>query len=348
MKLTRAGRVSRLGGLRLRGSITLVLVATLALAGCGGSRTATAGDEVTLRLATTTGPGTPTDVALKAFIDDVKNKSDGHIKINYFPNSQLGDEATMQTDLTQGTLDIASFDSASYAGTYPKLNVFSLPGLIPDASAMKSLALSNFTFNLLDNLSPDFTGIGFFSNGSVSIVSNKPIKTAADLSGVKLRSYTDPISTNFWGNVGANVVPMNFAEVYSALQNHAIDAVATSTSGVTAGKLSEVTKYLTLPNQQWNTSIVIASTVSMKRLPQSYQDLLKQAGKDATKVELDEMNKQNAAAISDLQKAGMTVEQSDEDSYKAVAGATVTKFSNQIGADVISGAQAAAQGKSDS
>ena len=163
--------------------------------------------------------------ALLKFEELVETGSNGEIDVQIFPSSQMGPDREMIEGVQTGVLEMAIPPSSFFAGWDPAFAVIELPYMY----ASKDIA-----FDVLDGAAGDsmlarvenqgLVGLGWLELGVRNVTNNvRPIASPQDLEGVKLRTMKVPAHVATFESLGANPTPMNFGEVYSALQQGVID-----------------------------------------------------------------------------------------------------------------------------
>jgi C4-dicarboxylate-binding protein DctP len=196
---------------------------------------------------------TPTvnDVAhewMKVFKTGVEARSNGRIKVEVYPASQLGPIPRTVEGVALGTVEMTMPAVGFLIGLEPRFLVFDAPGLFDDmkhaervfedADLRKRLA----TFGASKGVEPLVTLV----NGPMVIVSHKAIRTLPDFKGQKLRvPGPTPLHMEPFRKLGASPLSIPLGEVLPALQNRTIDGVTASISIFTAFKYYDITKYMT-------------------------------------------------------------------------------------------------------
>ncbi len=132
--------------------------------------------------------------------------------------------------------------------------------------------------------------------------STRPINTVHDLAGFKMRSPPSPLQVALWKAIGAAPTPMNYAEMYTALQTGVVDGQESSPSLTRFARLHEVQKYASLTNHMWDGWYVLVSQRALQRLPKDMADLVMesydQAGIDA-RADLFRLNEESKAFMAE-------------------------------------------------
>ncbi len=264
---------------------------------------------VVLRLAETHPKGYPTELGDEEFARLVKERSGGRIIIEVYPGSQLGQETAVIQQVQFGAIDITRVSVSPVAAFVPKLNAFQMPYLYRDAAHMWSVLKGDIGKNLLSSLEPfGFIGLGWFEGGSRNFYNSKrPIKTPADLKGLKVRVQESELMMGLVSAFGAIPTPMAFGEVYSALQTGVVDGAENNWASYFSTSHYEVAKYFTLDEHTRVPEIIIGSKISLGRLSKADQDLIKQAAADAVDFQRAEWAKYEQISIDKVKAGGAQI-----------------------------------------
>ena len=134
-----------------------------------------------------------------------------------------------------------------------------------------------------------------------------PIRSHEDIKGLKIRTTPNPFHIQAFQLLGANPVPMAYAELYSALETGAIDAQEHPLPVLWAAKFYEVQKYLTLTHHAYSPLILVMNKPKFDKLPPEYQKILVEAARETATYQRDLNAKQVAEIIAGLKAAGMEV-----------------------------------------
>src|SRR5699024_3229199 len=131
------------------------------------------------------------------------------------------DASAAVNQLGEGSLDMLVLSTSIYANFEPKFNAMSVPYLFDDNEQFISYLNSDLAEELLSDLNQNLgiTGLGYWSREFRQITnSSNPIEEPSDLEGLSLRVPNNPLWVEFFEGAGANPSPMDFSEVYNALQ----------------------------------------------------------------------------------------------------------------------------------
>jgi len=158
-----------------------------------------------------------------------------------------------------------------------------MPYLYRNADHMWEVLNSNIGDDFLDSMEDaGFVGLSWFDSGARSFYNSvRPVKSVADLAGLKIRVQESDLMIGLVESLGAVATPMPFGEVYSGIQTGVIDGAENNWPSYYSTSHYEVAKYFTLDEHTRVPEITIASKLSMDKLSKEDQALIKQAAKDS-------------------------------------------------------------------
>jgi len=190
----------------------------------------------------------PMHRAALAFADYVEKQTNGEIKIEVFPLGQLGNERSMLEQVQFGTLDMMDCTTAVMSNLIPQVGLLDLFFLFPSKDvAYKVLADEEFK-TVMDALMPEMglIPIGYAENEMRDFnVRDKTITSPEQLKGVRVRVMNSPVFLESFRAMGANPVGIPFPELYTALQQGAVDMQENPIPTSVMMKFPEVAKHLT-------------------------------------------------------------------------------------------------------
>ena len=197
--------------------------------------------------------GHPASAAMYVFKDQAEALSGGKLEVKLYPTAQLGDAKAVLGQVKQGILQsCTSIPSGMIAGRfYKNLNILEIPYIFDNnIIAWRVLNSSTGFFRDLSNDIAQKAGIrplAFFVEGQRHFTNNtRPLVTAKDMSGLKIRTMEVPAHLEMVKAFGATPTPISWTELYGALQTGVIDGQENPIGNILYAKLYEVQKYLTL------------------------------------------------------------------------------------------------------
>ncbi len=223
------------------------------------------------------------------FKELLEAKTDGRIKVEIFPSSQLGGERDMVEGLKIGTVDMV-ITAATIAGGIAndrKVFLLSIPYIFKDYDAVDRVLEGDVGEEMTKNWPKHgFRNVGFFIAGFHQLAnSKKPIRTPADLKGMKIRSIQSKSMTLQIQSLGPNAVPMAFPEVYTGIQQGVVDGFANSLTTFYKAKYYEVAPYISVSRH----GVGILSLLMSEKTYQGFSDadrkIIDEAGVEAARYQ---------------------------------------------------------------
>ncbi|WP_101842488.1 DctP family TRAP transporter solute-binding subunit [Halobacillus sp. Marseille-P3879] len=303
---------------------SLVVVSCLMLTACGSSEDAgseaqgSGSDEkVSFKLSTPDPEESNVTMAAKEFAEVVEEKSDGSIEISVHPNGTLygGDPSAAVKQLGSGSLDMLVLSTSLYANFEPEFSAISVPYLFDDNEQYVSFLNGDLGNELLGSVSDlDIKGLGYWARDFRQITNSQhPIEEPADLDGLKLRVPNNPLWVEFFKGGGTATTPMDFGEVYNALQLGTIDGQENPLGVISSAKMHEVQDYLTISDHMADGWLVGLNQQKYDNLSDDQKQILEEATQEVQDWSIDYNAEQAESIIETLEEEGMEVnELSDE------------------------------------
>lgn len=274
----------------------------------------------------------------EAFRDELKNLVGDKITVKIFPNAQLGKETEYIDGIKLGTIDGAIF--GRHGVIDPRLDVLNLPMIYRDNAHVDAVLRQNKPVQQrIEQIMYDkgFKVLGWGELGFRHITtSSKAIRKADDLKGVDIRvPSVDPwiIAFRAWG---ANPTPIDFSELYSALQQGVVKAQENPPEIIFTSKFYEVQKFLNLTSHANIPCQLVLGRQYWEKLPKDLQDAVMKAATIGRDKQVRLSREANVKLVDELAKKGMTVVKDvDRASFEAGALESYAKFQDIIGKDLI-------------
>ncbi|MBR9881371.1 MAG: TRAP transporter substrate-binding protein [Gammaproteobacteria bacterium] len=276
----------------------------------------------------------------------VEEGSDGEIDVQIFPSSQMGPDRAMIEGVQTGILEMAVSPSSFFNNWDPAFGVVELAYIYPDKDTALDVLDGPEGDALLERLDRlGLKGLGWVESGMRHLTNNvRPIGSPEDLDGIKLRTMKVPAHVDTFKALGANPTPMNFGEVYSALQQGVIDGQENPLSLIDTQRFHEVQKYLTLSGHIFTVYTPVISKAFFESLPEDQQQLIQQSMDQAIAYDRELVAAEDADHLARIQEQGVEVSELSDEQYQAFAAIAEdvnAQYRERIGADVFDGWMAA-------
>jgi C4-dicarboxylate-binding protein DctP len=303
------------------------------------------GADYTIKFSHVVSPDTPKGKAANYFAKRVEELSHGRIKVEVYPNGQLGSDKVILRKLKFNTVQMAAPSFSKFTGLVPQLALFDLPFLFKDANHLHRVLDGEVGHYLLGLVSKKgYVALGYWDNGFKQFTDSKrPLKLPTDGKGLKFRVMSSKVLIEEIKAMGGIPVVLPFGEVYSALQQGVVDGQENTISNIYTKKFYEVQRYMTLSNHGYLGYLVVISKKFWNKLPEDLKKVIRQAMEEATEKErqwAEELNQEQLQKIREYaQKTGkleiisLTPEQRKvwEKQLKSI----YPKFYSTIGKDLI-------------
>ncbi|WP_085522683.1 DctP family TRAP transporter solute-binding subunit [Tuberibacillus sp. Marseille-P3662] len=310
-------------------TLLMALVMVISLAACGSESTSGTSDgsndegakKIKLNLSTPDPDTSSITLAGKHFAELVKEKSGGSIEVSVHPNGTLygGDPSAAVKQLGAGSIDMLALSTSLYANFVPEFNAISVPYLFDSKEKFVSFLNGEHGDKLLSMLDElKIEGLGLWTRPFRQITNSKhPIKKPEDLKGIKIRVPNNPLWVEFFKRTGAVTTPMDFSEVYNALQLGTIGGQENPVGVIKSAKLHEVQKYLTISNHMADGWILGINQAKFGDLTDDQKKVLQEAAKETQSWKLKEDEKNFNSTVDFLKENGMKVNELTSDQQKA-------------------------------
>jgi tripartite ATP-independent transporter DctP family solute receptor len=277
----------------------------------------------------------PQGLAVKKFAELVAQKSGGKVTAKLFAGGTLGNDVTMVSALRGGTQEMTVPDSSTLVSLVKDFGVLNLPLTFNTETEADALLDGPFGKKLLDELpEKGLIGLGFWENGFRHVTNSKrPIAKAEDISGLKIRVIQNPLFIDTFSALGANAVPMPFTELYSAMEQKAVDGQENPTATILASKFFEVQKHLALTKHIYSVWVLLMSKKTWDALSADEKKAVQDAAREATLYERQTIRAFSNTALGELKKAGMQVTEftpAETAKLREKLKPTVAKFSKEF------------------
>ena len=263
----------------------------------------------------------PTTLNATAAARKIREATNGEVDVQIFPNSQLGDDTHMLSNLRSGAMQMMAIGDNILATLVPSAAIDNI-GFAFKSTDMAWRALDGEVGALVR---ADIAKAGLhpmtriWDEGFRQVTSaTRQITTPEDLRGFKIRVPPSPISLSLFQSLGAAPVTINAAELYTALQTHVVDGQENPLGNIQTMKLDQVQKYCSLTNHMWVGYWLLVNGAFWAGLPPEHQTAVA-ATFDAQALEQRLANQALDDSLEEvLKKGGMSFASPDRATFQAV------------------------------
>lgn len=286
-----------------------------------------------VRMTMVVSPKEPLGVAMEFVVREADKRSNGAVKIDFFPSGQLGQDLATFEQLSAGTVNV----HASGFGINASYNSFFAPWLFNDFGHVERVLESP----LAQQWNADLV-----KTRGVSVLmaypraprqmtnSKRAIRTPDDLKGLKLRVPEIPILFNAFKGLGAEPVAMNFGEVYTALQSGTIEGQENPLPTIVGFSLQEVQKFVSLTEHVRAPEFIYVNARWWTGLDPRVRELLSTLFAEGKKIAAQAIVEQAQTNLAAIRKANAAINEVDQAAFRARARPVLDKIGPQfLGAD---------------
>ena len=320
-------------------------VAAFGALGLGLGGAAFAQSEMVLKSADVHPFGYPTVEAVKGMGEELAKQTDGRLSVEIYPSMQLGGEKEMIEQAQVGALAMARISVGPMGPLVPELNVFNLPFLFRDAAHMEAVIDGPIGDELLQKLTDHPTaglvGLCWMNAGTRNVYnSQRPIRAADDLQGLKIRMMGNPIFVDTMNAMGGNGVSMGFDQLINALQTGVVDGAENNYPTYASGQHYRYAKYYSRTEHLMIPEILVFSKRVWEELSPEDQVLIMGLAKEAQQRQRELWYAEEEKALADMKANGVeVVEVADKEAFRDAVKPVWDKHGAQF-ADLIERIQA--------
>ena len=261
----------------------------------------------------------PSNVRIREAVEAIKKDTNGKVDIQVFPNNQLGGDTDMLSQVRSGAIDIFPLSGLILQTLVPVAGINGLAfafkdyptvwaAMDGDLGAHVRAAIGKVNLHVFDRC---------LDNGYRNITSStRPINTAADLKGFKIRVPVSPLWTSMFKALEASPASINFSEVYSALQTKVVEGQENPLAVIDLAKLYEVQKYCSMTGHMWDGQWVLANGKRWASLPADIQAVITKHVTDAVIKQRDDIRRLNNGLEAQLKAKGLTFNYPENKSFR--------------------------------
>ncbi|EGL81748.1 TRAP dicarboxylate transporter, DctP subunit [Caldalkalibacillus thermarum TA2.A1] len=277
----------------------------------GGERNEAGNEEVfVLRAGHSLPEDHPYELGFQRMAENVEQRTDGRVKIETYPNSQIGAERELVEGLTLGTVDLVVTSTAPVTNFVPELGVLDLPFLFNDRETAVRVLEGEIGEELFAKIREHgIIPLSWGENGFRHITNSiRPVHTPDDLKGLKIRTQENEIHLAAFRELGAQPTPMAWTEALTALQQGVVDAqenpaiVADQFNLYDAGQ-----KYMSLTGHVYSVAVYLLSEETYNKLPEDLRQIVVEEGQKVGAYQRDLIVEMEQESLEKLKEQGMEI-----------------------------------------
>jgi tripartite ATP-independent transporter DctP family solute receptor len=270
----------------------------------------------------------PTVMAVKHMSDLMKQRSGGKYSIQVFTGNKLGGEKDTIEQTKLGALDFVRINVAPMNNICKETMVPTMPFLFRSKDHMRKVLDGPVGDEILKACEAQgFVGLAFYDSGSRSLyTTKKPIKTLADVKGLKIRVQQSDLWVELLKAMGANATPMPYGEVYTALKTGLVDGAENNWPSYDTSKHFEVAKFYAITEHSMAPEMLLMSKRVWDTLSASDQKMIRDAAKESVPVMRRLWDEREKKSRELVEKGGAQIVEVDKKSFADAMKPVYDKF----------------------
>ena len=270
----------------------------------------------------------PTTQAVKHMGEVLKKATNGKHSITVFSGGKLGSEKDAIEQTKIGAIAMTRVNSAPMNNICPATLVPTMPFLFRSTEHMRRVLDGPIGEEIAkDCESQGFVVLAFYDSGSRSIYSvKKPIKTLADVKGMKIRVQQSDLWVALLEAMGANATPMPYGEVYTALKTGVVDAAENNYPSYESSRHYEVAKYYAKTEHSMAPEVLLFSKRVWDTLTPDDQKALRAAAKESVPFMRKLWDEREAKSLALVKAGGAQVTEVEKAAFQAAMKPVYDKF----------------------
>ncbi|HEF5787900.1 C4-dicarboxylate ABC transporter [Burkholderia multivorans] len=270
--------------------------------------TAVAQQPIVIKFSHVVAADTPKGKAADYFKKLAETRTNGRVKVEVYPNSQLYKDKEELEALQLGSVQMLAPSLAKFGPLGAKeFELFDLPYLFDSYDALHKVTDGPVGKRLMAKLeSKGITGLAYWDNGFKVMSANRPLREPADFRGLKMRIQSSKVLDAQFRALNAIPQVMAFSEVYQGLQTGVVDGTENTPSNLYTQRMNEVQKYVTVSNHGYIGYAVIVNRKFWSGLPDDVRTALEGAMRDATRYANEIAKRENDDALAKIKATGKT------------------------------------------
>lgn len=287
----------------------------------------------------------PYNLGMMKMKELLEERTNGEIRMDIFPSSQLGNERELTEAIQLGTVDIALSAASVVANFSPNLVIYDLPYLFESRTQAYNFLDGELGRKYLNELEQyNIKGLGYWETGFSKLCNSKrPVSEPGDLKGLNIRTMENQPYMLYFSTLGANPVPMGWGDIYTSLQNGTIDGLTNPITAICTSQLNDYAIYLSRDDSHYCPILLLVSPSTWNSLTAEQQKILVECEEEARKYERKCVQEGEEALYKAFEENGGTIVDVDKEAFMNSAGVKAVYESivpSVIPADVIERARA--------
>ena len=251
----------------------------------------------------------PQALAMTKFAELAGTYTKGDVKVTVYHNGVLGSDEKQLQAVQSGTQDLYIGTLAPLSSKVKEVQIWDLPFMFANEKEVYAVLDGESSKMIFKSIEPSglvgltWTGMGFRNLSN----SKRAVTKLEDVSGLKVRVMANPVALETWKTIGANAVPMAFAEVFPALEVKALDGQENPLVHMYSNKMQEVQKFISLTNHVYTPVALVASKKFWDSLSAADKAGVQKAATEAGLLQRKLLDEADKEVIGKFKAAGVTI-----------------------------------------
>lgn len=308
-------------------ALTMALVLSVGLTGCSED-----GQTYAWVLGTASPADTVTGLFAEKFAEEVELLSNGELKVQVYHGSTLGGDTELIESCQCGDIPFVVQNTAPQVSYMPRLCLFDAPMVFSNLDQLHEV-LDDETFMTKVNdiyQSGGFRLLAMADQNFRVMSTNTEIKSLSDFAGIKIRTMENSNHIAFWKSIGSTPTPMAFAELYTGLEQHTVDAQENPYEVIVSSHFYDVQKYVVETNHLPHLLSLITNDEFYNKLPDDQKAIIDEAAAIARDFAREQAIARSDDRISTIENSGTCTVLKVEDSLRDEMRAQCTELYDSI------------------
>ncbi|MDI6726146.1 MAG: TRAP transporter substrate-binding protein [Smithellaceae bacterium] len=273
--------------------------------------------------------GYPNVAAMQNLGKKLEAATKGRLSLKMFPGAILGNEKEMIEQTQVGAIQIVRISVGAVGPVVPDVNVFNMPFVFRDEAHMRKVIDGPIGEEILAKVTASpakLVGLGWMDAGTRNLYTKKPIRTAADLRGQKIRMMGNPLFVDTMNAMGGNGISMGFGELFSALQTGVVDGAENNEPTYVTQNHHTLAKYYSLTGHLIIPEIFCFSKVAWDKLSREDQALIRTLSREAQLEQRKLWDEKVAASRAQMTKDGVVIVEADKKAFYDLTAPVRAKY----------------------
>jgi len=325
--------------------LIVILIVVLGLCGCGtriiDGQQVNKKEKIVIKFSHVVEENTPKGLAAIRFANLIRERSNGTIEVQVFPNSQLFKDGEEIEALGRGDVQMIAPATSKVSQLFPQWQIWDLPYLFTDLKSVHQIMDGPIGQTLLTQLKQkNMKGLVMWDNGFKHLTNNEhAIIKPSDLKGLRFRIMSHGILEEQFRAFGADALYLPFNDVYQSLEDGQVQGQENTISNIYTKEFDRVQNYLTLSQHGFLGYAVIVNKEFWNQLPSQARELLESTLLEVTQWEREKARELNEEQFVGLQKRKKiniyTLTSQEKSAWKENFSSVYSKLEQEIGPDFL-------------